>query len=1129
MAKKKKRPAVLDSSDIINSSEHHPMLILDTDTTHFQKQPFTSANTPRPPRAIITEHVEPRNEQHSHSSERAPESLDSEFIADTEKTRTQRAQLLAEYSENFTLVARLLMAKEADIRIGSVCVCNQAAHVHQPLHWAHVWSEAHGYFTRQDISTVLLEGYSIPLGHDGSPCPKASEPLLMTIVAVNGIHATQVSFCQCANNSRWRQLFDIDLFPATITQPQTAFTFELLRHWTVLNLQSKVTAHHYVAALRRQTDNVFTGNVPDISRQFRFITRIWPLFLAEKRSGYFYDQGMKEAFPLWPVDDLRTGCFVCPEDRVNMESGWERTPDHLRHIHSQRWVVDGNMKSGNFDKNNDPDDGSLFSGRAYMPSEQEFDHYQRTVPQLQKEKTTCNHLKVANGADTAKYKNQRISGNLHIQCDHGVVLSSVDITLGERLAIYDYALNLAINARPFAGSKRPDLVISYDNTCGAVANVHARWQKHFPDNSRIINNARFTIPACHVRNHVEGCDYLYCYQYKPNTGHFHGETVEATWAVFNPLGGAVLQMNPGHRIDTLIIHYSDWNWRKAVGASHQLQKDLDEAKIQYVSKRDHYAGLCDIFESRVLVWNSWDRSPKIDPKKKKTVLSVYSHNNEKAPTMKSLVDHLMSSEELVATSNGTVKAGSIAGWLKEGLAIVQFQSRVQRLAQTCKEKPTQQLRSNRTTLTTRIAKWRKLQAQYMPSTAPYLAQQVSKEVENKSLLLPSDFTASERLRHHLVGLATKQAQMLEIALGDLVQMLQTTVKTLSAAYERKHKHARGQDANTRANEGIRTIESKRNNLVSEYRLFRLQLQALDSLDTAKWPTLSIQDTYRKPTEKRRSPGDSRMMDGTLWRMSSAGRGNAQAEIASGLIFGNRAAEAVDEIRVEEPVFDSSSVKYRGTQMTSRQSRTSSNVPQDSTVEKDDTPNIPETVDVYPSATETKEGWIWHHGSLKNMSPFELEKWEDKSDSVQWFRAEADMERWQEQLEIKHAEFLRLITSFTKHRDAWDLLAKRYSTLPGHLAYAQEHRDLFDSLRVDAQERYQQSAVSFLLYRDSGETLADRIVRWRREEEKWFKWATRPPFNDPTLFKHGGDTRVPVSSGETDTVDLAGVKRKFDLV
>ncbi|KAJ3728212.1 hypothetical protein C8R42DRAFT_571286, partial [Lentinula raphanica] len=112
--------------------------------------------------------------------------------------------------------------------------------------------------------------------------------------------------------------------------------------------------------------------------------------------------------------------------------------------------------------------------------------------------------------------------------------------------------------------------ISYDNTCGAVANIHSRWHKYFPKNSPIIDNARFTIPACHVRNHVEGCDYLYCYMYKPNTGHFHGETVEATWAVFNELGPSVLQMSPGHRIDTLITHYGDWNWRKAVSMCEWL-------------------------------------------------------------------------------------------------------------------------------------------------------------------------------------------------------------------------------------------------------------------------------------------------------------------------------------------------------------------------------------------------------------------------------------------------------------------------------------------------------------------------------------------------------------------------------
>ncbi|KAJ3765858.1 hypothetical protein FB446DRAFT_654653, partial [Lentinula raphanica] len=748
-----------------------------------------------------------------------------------------------------------------------------------------------------------------------------------------------------------------------------------------------------------------------------------------------------------------------------------------RHTQSQRWVVDGNMKTGNFSKNSDPNDASIFAGRAYMPSEQQFEHYLKTVPQLQKEKTTCSHLKVANGANTAKYKQQRISGNLHIQCDHGVVLSSVDILLGERLALYDYALNVALEARPFPTRKRPDLVISYDNNCGAVANVQSRWEKYFPQHSKTINTARFTIPACHVRNHVEGCDYLYCYQYKPNTGHFHGETVEATWSIFNSLSGAVLQMGPGHRIDTLIIHYSDWNWRKAVYASRQLLQDLEEAKVQYVSKRDHYAGLCDLFEARILEWNTWDRSPKIDPHQKKTVVSVYSHNNEKGPTMKSLVESLMSSEELVVVSTGAAKVGPVASWLMEGLAIIQLKcvasTYAQRIAQTCLENPSKELKIRRTKLANRIATWRKLQDQYMPSIGPYSHGQEQEDTENEALLLPSDFTAAERRQHGLVGLANKQVQMLEIALGELIQALQTTVKTLSAAYERKHKHASGQDANTRANNELRTIENKRNNLISDYAVFRQNLQALDSLDNLKWPSLGIQDTFRKPTEIRRAPGDSRRRDGALWQMSSTGRSSVQAEFASGLIFGNRETDLVDGGLGPERLPDEESMDI---DETSNNNSTSSSV------------------------VEKKDGWIWHTGSLKHMSASELEKWEDKNDSVQWFRAEADMERWQEQLEIKHAEFLRLIASFKKHRDAWELLATQYSSrlTPGHTAYAKEHQDMFDSLRVNAEEKYRHCAIPFLRSRAPDQSLGDRIILWRREEEKLFKFDRHVFSSPPTL-------------------------------
>lgn len=63
--------------------------------------------------------------------------------------------------------------------------------------------------------------------------------------------------------------------------------------------------------------------------------------------------------------------------------------------------------------------------------------------------------------------------------------------------------------------------------------------------------------------------------------------------------------------------------------AQQLLKDLNDAKSQYVEKRDHFAGLCQLNSTKVLKWTAIDRSPRVDPRNKRTVLSVYSHNNEK--------------------------------------------------------------------------------------------------------------------------------------------------------------------------------------------------------------------------------------------------------------------------------------------------------------------------------------------------------------------------------------------------------------------------------------------------------------------------------------------------------------------
>lgn len=238
-----------------------------------------------------------------------------------------------------------------------------------------------------------------------------------------------------------------------------------------------------------------------------------------------------------------------------------------------------------------------------------------------------------------------------------------------------------------------------------------------------------------------------------------------------------------------------------------------------------------------------------------------------------------------------------------------YRARLRRLAKKCGSTPTKELLSRRTKLSNRIEKWRKLQKQYMFLIAPKIRDESNKDVEDQTLYLPSHFSATERQQYRLLTLAAKEVQMLEGALGDIIRTLQTTVKTLTASYERKIKHARGQDANTRANTEIRSIEAKRTELIADYNLFRSALVSLGSLDEIKWRPLTEKDTYRKSAERRRKPGDSRLPEGSLWGMTSAGY---NPSTSAGLIFG--AADSGDmgeESTLDDPTFDIQNLKYLG--------------------------------------------------------------------------------------------------------------------------------------------------------------------------------------------------------------------------
>ncbi|CAA7262273.1 unnamed protein product [Cyclocybe aegerita] len=453
----------------------------------------------------------------------------------------------------------------------SECFIRQ--HSQTPTHWADVWNATGQYFVRHDISTLREKGYAIHLSHNGNVCPNPASDtdIFFHLIDVNSVHHTKIQFCGCPGAlERPFQLLKHRLFPATLRQPKTAFTFRTLKTFHILHLELKVAAYDFIRSLRRLTDNMFAHKIPDPYPQFRLVVRVWRLLTATKRLGQVH--GIDMLLPNRPAGNLSVYCPACPEPEVNMEPNWQKTLIEYRHLNQTQHTLDSNHHANKFIKNTDPDNVSLFGGRACFPDDAIFQAYLKSQPANLPEKTTCSYLNAVNKQNRKKFNNMDITGIVNAQCGHVFVKSSVDLQLGERFANTDYALAMAI--RQYTAQSHDagrfkcsfitscDHLISYDISCAYWVNMVDRFKRNFPDLVDTIRRIRFLIPLVHVQNHKDNCMYQFSSAYTDGTGHFHGETAEHIWPELNQLGAQTRQMNNGNRQETLSDHHNDWNWKK---------------------------------------------------------------------------------------------------------------------------------------------------------------------------------------------------------------------------------------------------------------------------------------------------------------------------------------------------------------------------------------------------------------------------------------------------------------------------------------------------------------------------------------------------------------------------------------
>ena len=151
---------------------------------------------------------------------------------------------------------------------------------------------------------------------DTMQCP------ILTIVDITGVHELRTRFCRCSpltDNPLSDQLLSMGLFPSTMKNPRTVFTFRLLDDLNLTNLEGKLSTFKYFKKLRRLTSNAFPHLVPDRYRELMRVLRQWRDLQSRQRAGELY---RVETSPL-PKGSLTTFCPACPQPGINLPDDWE--------------------------------------------------------------------------------------------------------------------------------------------------------------------------------------------------------------------------------------------------------------------------------------------------------------------------------------------------------------------------------------------------------------------------------------------------------------------------------------------------------------------------------------------------------------------------------------------------------------------------------------------------------------------------------------------------------------------------------------------------------------------------------------------------------------------------------------
>ncbi|KAF8170461.1 hypothetical protein K438DRAFT_1729650 [Mycena galopus ATCC 62051] len=733
--------------------------------------------------------------------------------------------------------------------------CCIEGHARNPLHSLKEWK---GEFW-VDRSLYDL-GLIYQLGHGGLRCPYP-DPHMLTMVVINlpFIHHVWYRYCKCqkgAHLSNVQQCLRNQWYPATITDPSTCATFLTLETFRLQNVVGNMNAHDFITAIKRQTNVASCTGIDWIPvcgffiscgllltpaqhryKEFIRMSRQWAFLKRIKRAGRAHDPLGLSATVL---RECAVRCWACPHDGRNLPTDWRDVSPKDKFLYMLLVALDANFRLKNRMRPNEHPDSSLGPGWGYFVEPERYrEHLKNYV--AEKDISTCIAFAALLQKDTRGTTGLRTSGVGGCVCArHECVLPNGigDLQKGERFANMDFILLAAI-----AGFALQWLTISYDISCQWKRNFPARNAK-MPQDMQLQLNAisvQCALPVWHAGSHEEVCQSANSLSYKPGVGRSDGEGVERTWSVLNPAAFHTKDMSQGNRVDTLEDKIDSHNFLKNLGLGDSLHRKLALAREERDQQVKNFEQVSLTVERDVrTLWqkqiNEWLQD--------ETKPNPYTLDKRDGPTEAQVRAELKREEERDAASGKVPLHGTSAtAFLAGGLQIEDAQRRIiAELAGLTIVSPDRdaKVRELRLALLKKVARFRELQAIYMPGAARAIVRDeamrdpntAAPRVEHVKVYMPHELPEGERGAGCVPGLTEMEAKMRVAQCTAALTVLRGRLHAKRHFITFRNDHLTGQKKTTKAGTLIQQLGERVNASAGKYRKGFEGLVALKGKDFA---------------------------------------------------------------------------------------------------------------------------------------------------------------------------------------------------------------------------------------------------------------------------------------------------------